>query len=363
MMIAGRQVTVDSVVSIFKARPDLWNTPLHRTSLGNQLDKITEQLVFSAKANLQEKSDPEFAALLKDYREGILLYQVEQEQVWNNIVANDSVLQAFHGQTRDRYSFPDRVNFTSVSSPTEHASRLVYDKMKSGKSLEQILIEDSLRMAAPLHHLVLFGSGKATLTAAAKKVLAPIAREFKADPALRLRVTAFPDTFTNAKKALDLANRRMEAVRKGLINMGVAAERMPVEIRPQLQRAPAGKDTARLSLRVDLNILGRQPNVFGRPETVVFAPSADDRARHADSLEPGGISAPFQHKVGWTIVRLNAREPARLKTFEEATAEISSAFQDFEAKRLETAWIDGIRARNPVMEYKQELPKAFAPEK
>jgi hypothetical protein len=62
------------------------------------------------------------------------------------------------------------------------------------------------------------------------------------------------------------------------------------------------------------------------------------------------------------IVRLNGKEPARKKTYDEAGTEVSSAFQEYESKRLEREWLDGLRKRFPVVEKKETLHYAFTPE-
>jgi hypothetical protein len=115
--------------------------------------------------------------------------------------------------------------------------------------------------------------------------------------------------------------------------------------------------------RVTAEILGRQPRIMGKPEQAILAPAADERAKRADSLAVGGLSQPFFFRNGYTILRLDAREPSRQKTNEEAGAEVSTSFQDFEAKRLEKEWIDGLKRRYPVVEQKDALRNAFAPEK
>lgn len=69
---------------------------------------------------------------------------------------------------------------------------------------------------------------------------------------------------------------------------------------------------------------------------------------------------PFRYKTGWAVVRKDGLEPARLKTFEEAGPEVSSAFQDYESKRLETEWLNRVKQYAPVTEHKELLKNAFA---
>jgi hypothetical protein len=50
-----------------------------------------------------------------------------------------------------------------------------------------------------------------------------------------------------------------------------------------------------------------------------------------------------------------------VKTYEEAGPEVSTAFQDYESKRLEATWIEGLRRDFPVVEHPEVLQSAFAP--
>jgi len=58
-------------------------------------------------------------------------------------------------------------------------------------------------------------------------------------------------------------------------------------------------------------------------------------------------------------VRLNGREKARPKTYEEAGPELASAYQDYESKRLESDWLAQLRREYPVVENRPALKDAF----
>ena len=60
----------------------------------------------------------------------------------------------------------------------------------------------------------------------------------------------------------------------------------------------------------------------------------------ANKLEkPGDYSKPLKTADGYSIVCLVAKEPSHLKTFEEAKAEVSGAYQESESKKLEKEYI------------------------
>lgn len=57
----------------------------------------------------------------------------------------------------------------------------------------------------------------------------------------------------------------------------------------------------------------------------------------------GDFSKPFAVDNGWAVVKLNNKISERIKTFEEALPELSSAFQESESKRLEDKYINGLK--------------------
>ena len=75
----------------------------------------------------------------------------------------------------------------------------------------------------------------------------------------------------------------------------------------------------------------------------------------------GDYSEPITNPGGFSIIRLDVKDPSRLKTFEEAKAEVSGAFQESESKRLENEYLDSLKKQySPLISY-DELRKAFKP--
>jgi peptidyl-prolyl cis-trans isomerase SurA len=358
--VQDRRVSLDSVVRMIDARPELASTPLRAQPLAAAVDKIGEQLVFSAKADLLAKSVPEFAALLSEYREGILLYQVEQEHVWNKIVMGDSILKPYFAANRDKFMWPDRISITAIQGMTDSLAGTISRLLHSGSTIEAVAEKDSARMVAPVSHSVAFARGSAKPDAKSLALLAGFANEMHHDAALRITITARPDTQQAKSRALKLAAARCEAVRSHLVKkLHVDPARLTSATSPLPAGAGAANSGEADILRADLT--GRTGLVSGRPESAILPPSTDERTQRADSLAVGAVTPPFLYKGYFTIVRLNAREQARRKTYEEAGPELSSAYQDYESKRLEGDWLAQLRQKYPIVENKPVLKNAFAP--
>jgi peptidyl-prolyl cis-trans isomerase SurA len=359
-----RAVTVDSMIALLKTKPDFVNTPLRASPIRSAVDKAAEQLVFTVKAETIEGDYPEFASIMREYREGILLYQIEQDQVWNRIAVNDSSLHRYFEGHRDKFTWPDRVEFTEIKAVNDSLANLVYDQSVGGKSFAEIAAEDSLRMNQPHNYQLVFGTGAAQLTAQTKRVLDAIVGELSRDGELKTQFTAHPDTASKKSQNVKLAAKRFNAVKAYLKKkMGIADDRIVTLSLPLAKDTSAAsrKEARALNVRLDVDLVGRKAMIVGKVETGLLPVSTDERTKLADSLAVGAISRPFKFKFSYSVIRVDKKDPARQKTFEEAGTEISGGFQEYESKRLESEWIDGLRKMYPVTEYKEALKNAFAP--
>lgn len=187
-----------------------------------------------------------------------------------------------------------------------------------------------------------------------------MAAELKNDAGLTLSLAAQPDTSKRKAQEEKLANQRLEAVKNQFTRkLGVDAERIQTWVRPLADHITDPTDKNRAVTTVSIDIINRRPWIVGGIDHQVQATRTDERTMKADSLAEGAYSEPFSYRGNFTIVRLNKKEPARQKTYEEAGTEVSSSFQEYESKRLEKEWLDGLRKKYPVVENKQALQNAF----
>jgi peptidyl-prolyl cis-trans isomerase SurA len=365
MTFTGGSVSVDSVLSSMKARPDLNSTALLLRPFSESVEKVAEAFAYSAKAELLNRSNPEFATILKDYNDGILLYEVEQDRVWKRIVTSDSLLRIHHSATREKYTFPERLNLLVVTCPAEADAQWVYGQMKAGTPAMSVYRADSAQAARPIRFAAKFARRSVQLSHSARTSIAQAAAELRMDTTLRIVVTAWPDTNTQKAGNLKLAQQRLQAVRAELVKkLKIPDRRVSVSTMPQ--GPPPALDSlvkvmAENNNLVNVDIVGRRARMPGPPLSYLLPRDADERAKRADTLQIGDFTTPFPYKGLHCLVQLSGREAPRQKTFEEAAPEVSSSFQDYEAKRLESVWIDGLKKEFPVTEHKELLQQAFAP--
>jgi peptidyl-prolyl cis-trans isomerase SurA len=117
----------------------------------------TEQALLAYEDSRLEAKYPAFRALMKEYREGILLFDLMDQKVWSKAMNDSTGLEDFFKSRAEQYQWKDRSDATIYTCLDEATAKSVRKKAKSGKiSPEEIA--KSLNSQNPLN--VKFVSGK-----------------------------------------------------------------------------------------------------------------------------------------------------------------------------------------------------------
>ena len=99
-----------------------------------------------ADAHLEEKY-PEFKALVQEYRDGILLFDLMDKEVWSKAVQDTLGLEEFHQRNASKYMWEDRAYATIITIARSESLPKVKALLDSGvelDSLKSVLQRDSI---------------------------------------------------------------------------------------------------------------------------------------------------------------------------------------------------------------------------
>lgn len=102
-----------------------------------------------ADAHLEEKY-PEFKALVQEYRDGILLFDLMDREVWDKAVKDTLGLQEFHSRNASKYMWNDRVYATIITVTRPESLPKVKSLLNNGielDSLRNAIQRDSINYA------------------------------------------------------------------------------------------------------------------------------------------------------------------------------------------------------------------------
>lgn len=104
----------------------------------NQYEKFVEETVFEYEKGRLEEKYPEFKALMKEYRDGILLFELTDMLVWSKAVKDTSGLKAFYEENKSDYKYGERAQGVLYFCNDESIAKKARKLADKGKSQEQV---------------------------------------------------------------------------------------------------------------------------------------------------------------------------------------------------------------------------------
>jgi peptidyl-prolyl cis-trans isomerase SurA len=104
-----------------------------------QFNKFINQKLIAFEKTQLETKHPDFKALMKEYRDGILLFEISDQNIWTKAIKDTAGLKEFYSSNRDTWKWPNRISGTIFISE----SKKTINKVKSLK-LKKSLSNDSI---------------------------------------------------------------------------------------------------------------------------------------------------------------------------------------------------------------------------
>jgi peptidyl-prolyl cis-trans isomerase SurA len=134
------------------------------------------------KKHLEEKH-PDYRFLVKEYRDGILLFQRMEDQVWSKSLSDSTGQKAFFDQNRDKYQWGRRVKATVYNAAD--ASVLA--------ELKETLKKPHFPVSNPAFAELNFDKNKTALDTTQREQLQKLGRALQQDRSLLVEITGFAD--------------------------------------------------------------------------------------------------------------------------------------------------------------------------
>jgi peptidyl-prolyl cis-trans isomerase SurA len=146
VMSAGKRVwTVRDVAEKAGASQELKSLTLTASNVWMIVDRLSDDLVLEEHASTAGERHPAFRKLMQEYLDGILLYRIEQDEIWKKVVVNDSLLRHFYEANREKYRWPERVNFAEIFVTSDSLARRAYWKLRYGEDFLSVAEEFTMR--------------------------------------------------------------------------------------------------------------------------------------------------------------------------------------------------------------------------
>ena len=325
-------------------------------------DQYVEQsLTEFEKGSLDTKYE-DYRMLVKEYRDGILLFQLMDEKVWSKAIEDTVGLKKFFADNQAKYQWDQRVQGRVISAatpalrnevqqyfvkPTSTTRRTATGMMSSG------VAETVMPTTKGIPATINFKPRTAVLTAAASEALDKLANLMMTDTTLHVMASAYVATLNKNP----LSGQRTSRFQAYLLQKGVPAQRIGISTIVDSKRARS-TSTDVISVfaythdpaAIEQHFNAKNP-LSVQISRRVFA-KGDNKVMD-DLLAKGPGTYNVQKDGRYYAVTIDKTLPAGPKTLAEARGQATSDYQTY----LEKEWITQMRAARPVKVNEAEVNK------
>jgi peptidyl-prolyl cis-trans isomerase SurA len=109
-----------------------------RTDLMIVVDKISGDMLMETEAMNLDKTNPEFAALMDDYKNGIFIFKLQEEEVWNKVKFDSTDVYSYWEKNQQNYNWPERISFGEIFSMKDSLINKYHSMLKAGADFDSL---------------------------------------------------------------------------------------------------------------------------------------------------------------------------------------------------------------------------------
>lgn len=134
----GKTFTVGDFVEFAGTSQEFSATLLSVSHVEEMVQRMVEVKILRHHAEKVPDRHPTFAKLMDEYRDGILLYRIEQDEVWKKIPDDEAAMRTYYETIKGNYRFPNRVKFLEVFTESDSLIKTAYKELQQGKNFREV---------------------------------------------------------------------------------------------------------------------------------------------------------------------------------------------------------------------------------
>ncbi|RCT55037.1 peptidylprolyl isomerase [Winogradskyella sp. KYW1333] len=103
-----------------------------------EYESFFESSILKYREDNLEMENQEFANIVKEYRDGLLLFDLMEKEIWNKAAKDTVGLENYYERNKTKYQWQERVDFVMASSADLDIATKFFKLIKRGKSQEEI---------------------------------------------------------------------------------------------------------------------------------------------------------------------------------------------------------------------------------
>lgn len=151
-------LSVGKLIDTIGKRADFRSTSLNYKGITRVLNKLYDQKVVADATAGLESQYPDFANMMRDFRDGILLFKVEEQEVWGKLKFDSIQARHFFDSTKANYRTDIKYDISEIYVSSDSLAKAIRKRIDKGENFEEIASQlterEKLREKKGRHGLV-----------------------------------------------------------------------------------------------------------------------------------------------------------------------------------------------------------------
>ncbi len=134
----GQDVNISQFINDVNTKTELRGIALNDEGIRLGIKRVIEPIVFKKVSNNLEKEYSDFAALMNEFRDGILLFKIEAMEVWDKMKFDTVEARKYYNANKDKFKTDLMVQVTEVHLLNDSIAKNIYNRIKSGEDINAV---------------------------------------------------------------------------------------------------------------------------------------------------------------------------------------------------------------------------------
>ena len=305
---------------------------------------FTENEIIKFEDELLENKYIDFKLLMQEYHDGILSYEMMNQNVWQKALMDTMGLKSFFLTNKGKYVMPERMN----------GQLIMAESQVKLEEVQKALAQNPYQMGRRINDF-LYDKNQSGITEELKEKLFDALVVLKKNPDYQIEVIGNIDP----TEADSISGLRVKNVVRYLQDNGIKLSRINEKDNSKFE--PISRTDRKLNQRLAFNFVSNSLKDLQKkfnaekPESVSitegFFRKGDNKIVDGVKWEIG--QSKFDKSGKYYNLKINRVEAKRPKTFMESRGAVINDYQNF----LETRWLNQLKTAYPVEINQEELNK------
>lgn len=111
------QIKVQDILNLLNVNRDFQRTPLSNSTLESIIKSAAESPLLNKKAqDMKVEKEDDYIASMRDYENGLLVFRVDQDELWSKVKLADTDLQSYYESNKTKYTKLDSVGQSALKT-------------------------------------------------------------------------------------------------------------------------------------------------------------------------------------------------------------------------------------------------------